>query len=218
MTDHPETAPDDRSSLRIWGGNGVVDLLNPRPEDFHLPSIARSLTRTPRYGGLSDRFISVSHHLLLCDALVPAVAIEWPGKTGETAPIDWEWVRRATLVHDMAEAYVGDLIAPIKFRSGSDWFRKLENRLLDLMHARWCPAATDREKKARFHWGSIIDRIDRHALRIEVIACMPESAWGYFEVAPNDLRDGELSLIETILGLPDPERSLLDVCGSVGMS
>jgi hypothetical protein len=70
--------------------------LDPRPEDVHPRDIAHALSLICRYGGHVLRFYSVAEHcLLLSHAVAPEHAL---------------WA----LLHDATEAYVGDMVRPLK--------------------------------------------------------------------------------------------------------
>lgn len=81
--------------------SGVAfDLLNPRPEDVRLKDIAWSLSRQCRFNGHTLKFYSVAEHSVLVSATVP-VGHELAG-----------------LLHDAAEAYIGDMVSPFKRAAG----------------------------------------------------------------------------------------------------
>lgn len=70
--------------------------LDPRPQDVRPADIAHALSLICRYGGHVDRFYSVAEHcVLLSHAVAPKHAL---------------WA----LLHDSAEAYVGDMVRPLK--------------------------------------------------------------------------------------------------------
>jgi hypothetical protein len=71
--------------------------LDPRPEEIDILDIAHHLARVCRYDGAIDGWYSVAEH---CCLLADYFAGSW-------------WARWA-LLHDAAEAYIGDLIRPIK--------------------------------------------------------------------------------------------------------
>jgi len=73
--------------------------LDPRPEEIFLDDIAAALGRICRFGGHLKAAMgtySVAQHSVLVASLVPPD------------------LRRAALLHDAAEAYVGDMIRPLK--------------------------------------------------------------------------------------------------------
>jgi len=78
-----------------------LDLINPQPDQITLEDIARGLSHICRFGGQVERFYSVAEHsyhcayLALTDGRGPSVAL-------------------ACLMHDAAEAFVGDIVKPLK--------------------------------------------------------------------------------------------------------
>ena len=79
-----------------------VDLLEPKPEMILLGDIAHALARMPRFCGhtIGDWPWNVAQHSLLVESLMP---------TNSSASD-----RLVALLHDAHEAYVGDLITPVK--------------------------------------------------------------------------------------------------------
>jgi hypothetical protein len=74
----------------------MLDLANPRPEDICLEDIASGLANTIRFRGALGVPLTVAQHSVLLSY--------WTGFTDEQ--------RRFALLHDAAEAYLGDLPAP----------------------------------------------------------------------------------------------------------
>ena len=73
-----------------------VNVLNPNPDDIVIEDIAHSLAFMPRYGGHTHRFYSVAEHCIRCFYLAdPEFKFE-------------------TLMHDATEAYLLDMMKPIK--------------------------------------------------------------------------------------------------------
>lgn len=70
--------------------------LDPRPEDIDIEDIAHALAMLSRFGGHTSRFYSVAEHSYHVSQCVPR-----------------EHAFQA-LLHDATEAYVGDVIRPIK--------------------------------------------------------------------------------------------------------
>lgn len=70
--------------------------LNPRPEDIDPVDIAHALSNLCRYNGHVRRFYSVAEHCVLMSRTVPAEDALW------------------ALLHDATEAYVGDMVRPLK--------------------------------------------------------------------------------------------------------
>ena len=91
--------------------------LDPRPEEVEPRDIAHALAYTCRYNGHSSHYYSVAEH----SVLVARVAT--PGSA------------RYALLHDAAEAYVGDMIRPLKWQIPDfAWF---EDRVLRAIFERF---------------------------------------------------------------------------------
>lgn len=82
--------------------------LDPRAEDVDVRDIARGLSMTCRYAGQVKRFYSVSEHVVLV-----------------SQHVDPRY-RREALFHDSAEAYLGDMIRPLKHQMEMKAFRDAE--------------------------------------------------------------------------------------------
>jgi uncharacterized protein len=112
-----------------------VNPLDAAPEDIDPADIARALANTCRFGGHSRAFYSVAQHsAIVCDLL---------GERGATPD-----ELMAALLHDAAEAYLGDLPHPLKHRSelGAQ-FREAEKRLEAVIVQRFAlPDASARVK------------------------------------------------------------------------
>jgi hypothetical protein len=75
---------------------GYIDLLNPDREAIRIQDIARGLSHTARFGGQSPWPYSVAQHSVLMSRLIePEFAV-------------------LALLHDAAEAYLGDVQRPLK--------------------------------------------------------------------------------------------------------
>jgi len=96
------TEKDLRASHSMTTVSGrIVSVLDPHPEDIDLGDIAHALSMQCRYAGHIRRRWSVASHSIAC-----LLEAEHRG-----LPIE---IQRACLMHDAAEAYVGDLIWPVK--------------------------------------------------------------------------------------------------------
>ena len=87
--------------------------LEPDPADVHIEDIAHALANICRYGGHSNRFYSVAEHSVLVAS-----------RTGIGG-----------LLHDAAEAYIGDMVRPLKHSSVMQpWYDEVEDRLLTAIY------------------------------------------------------------------------------------
>jgi hypothetical protein len=88
-----------------------INPLEPRVEDIDAVDIAASLSKQCRYLGHVPYFYSVAEHSVLVSRHVdPAVA-------------------REALMHDATEAYLGDIIRPLKRLPAFAAYREIEDRL-----------------------------------------------------------------------------------------
>lgn len=86
--------------LTCYSGH-EIDLLNPTARDINLADIAHSLSMQARFNGHTREFYSVAQHSVLVSEYVD----ELGGSSKD---------RRSALMHDAHEAYMGDIIGPIK--------------------------------------------------------------------------------------------------------
>jgi 5'-deoxynucleotidase YfbR-like HD superfamily hydrolase len=77
--------------------------LDPRPDEIRLDDIAHSLSMQCRFNGATIKFYSVAEHCVIMSKLFSDVDL-----------------MREALMHDAAEAYLGDLVRPVKAHC-PDW-------------------------------------------------------------------------------------------------
>lgn len=96
-----------------------IDLEHLTPDDIDLGDIVCALARCCRFAGHIRQHYSVAQHSLfvagLCD------------------PAD----RKAALLHDASEAYLGDLSRHLKHSEYLEGYRRLEGRVQDAIHDRF---------------------------------------------------------------------------------
>jgi hypothetical protein len=85
--------------------------LDPEPDDIDPADIAHALAMVCRFGGHTSRFYSVAEHSFLISERVPTPLALWG------------------LLHDAAEAYVGDMVRPLKYQLPD--YRAVEAAIMD---------------------------------------------------------------------------------------
>lgn len=145
---------------KSWGETGVIetysgepfDVLNPDPAAVRLGDIAAGLAHTCRFGGQCQQFYSVATHSLLVSR-------------------EFDDPRRQTLglLHDAAEAYVGDVPRPLKHRYED--FETIEQEVLDAVWAGLgIEPPTDQE------WQAVMTADDR-LLSYEAANLLADGSW-----------------------------------------
>jgi hypothetical protein len=105
--------------------NGAkVDLWRLEPQDIWLDEICTRLSRLCRYTGALPNFYSVADH---SRNLAYLMAIRRDQQRGTAA----------ALMHDMAEAYVGDLVGPIKHGLCPEFIRLEDTVSATVVDALW---------------------------------------------------------------------------------
>jgi hypothetical protein len=94
--------------------------LDPRPEEIHIEDIAAALSKLCRYGGHCKRFYSVAEHCVLMAHAAP------------------DGLHLAALLHDASEAYLSDVIRPIKRHLTN--YERIEADLEKAIARRFCLA------------------------------------------------------------------------------
>ena len=89
-----------KNTIRLISGR-YLDLRDPQPDQFTLTDIAGALSKICRFGGQCQRFYSVAEHSVMCAAQA----------RDDGYAID---VIAAALMHDAAEAFIGDVVKPLK--------------------------------------------------------------------------------------------------------
>ena len=99
----------NRTDIGTYSG-GYFNALEPDPDDIHIEDIAHALALTCRWGGHCKQFYSVAQHsVYVADYLPDALKLQG-------------------LLHDAAEAYIGDVPRPIKHQMPQ--FIEIEDNIL----------------------------------------------------------------------------------------
>lgn len=152
-------------------GGGHIELLNgklfsirdPQPDQIEIEHIAHALAAVNRFGGHSIAPYSVATHSRLC--------AEVAASEGHTSD-----VVLAVLLHDASEAYLGDVVRPLK--NMLPGYREIEERVQSAIWRRF-GVAIDPAVKA------VIKRIDNAVLRAEAEMLMVSKGenWGWGDCA-----------------------------------
>lgn len=140
------------------------DPLNPDPTLIDIEDIAHALSNICRFGGHSSRFYSVAEHSVLVGEAL------WNLHHDADLAL-------AGLLHDAAEAYLGDVPRPLKYRPEFEAYRQAEYKLE--LHV------IDRFDLKRGFGDPEIKRVDNAILADEAREFMgnPGEAWGLTEPA-----------------------------------
>lgn len=109
MTTYSQPIHKNDEGLFNTQSGKLIDLLNPTPEMISLEDIALALSNYCRFGGHLTSHYSVAEHSILVWQLCPSS------------------LKPAALLHDAAEAYLGDVIKPLKNLIG-ETYKHLEDK------------------------------------------------------------------------------------------
>jgi hypothetical protein len=165
-----------------------VDLWHLEPADIRLEEICIRLSRLCRYTGALPVFYSVADH---SRNLARYFALEHEGQPNDAL----HQGKVAALTHDMAEAYVGDLLGPIKHGLCLD-FMRLETVVESAIVATLCPGTTF-EMLARPH----------AALTRAEMATLGKAG----------IVDSELFSFDTYCTMEDSAEGMIQMCRAVGI-
>lgn len=101
------------NTIKLISGR-YLDLADPRPDQFTFGDIAGGLSKICRFGGQCEWFYSVAEHCYHC----AAVAIN-----DDMTPLQ----QAAVLMHDAAEAFLGDVVKPLKIMLPE--YERIEHRM-----------------------------------------------------------------------------------------
>lgn len=142
--------------------------LDPRPEEIHLEDIAHSLSHICRYGGHINRFYSVAEHCVHVSNAVSRENAFWG------------------LMHDAAEAYVGDMVRPLK--KHMDEFNLVEAKILGMIAKKFGVAdeVWSWEQSDQDILPEEVKETDTRILLTERKALMPNNRheWGHEHLEP----------------------------------
>ncbi|CAN0065776.1 unnamed protein product, partial [Chrysoparadoxa australica] len=143
-----------------------ISILNPSVESIHLEDIAHALSNLCRFGGHTPYFYSVAQHSLLVMRLA-----EHANESDQ--------VQLAALMHDATEAYVSDMIKPIKEIIGTP-YEELEAGFEKVISFKFDIDPADFKK---------VKQYDRTVLEIEHATFFKKEAAAFIELAPYGIYD-----------------------------
>lgn len=147
------------NTIKVAAGH-YVDLLNPDPKTIEIRSIAAALSKICRFGGHCPKFYSVAEHC------IHAATVAWNNFDDNKAVL-------AVLLHDAAEAYIGDMVKPLKVAIPK--YQQIETKI---EHAIEEAFDIDFGK-----YRDVIKTCDRAMLKAEKLTLWPEDleTWAGFE-------------------------------------
>jgi len=138
------------NTIKVAAGH-YVDLVSPDPGSIEIQSIASALSKICRFGGHCPKFYSVAEHCVRATAMASA-----DGYTGDALV--------AVFLHDAAEAYIGDMVKPLKVTMPQ--YGEAEQKM---------EAAIEVAFGVDFsRWTDVIKRFDRAMLKAEKVAMWPD--------------------------------------------
>lgn len=138
--------------MNIMTYTGVLmDPLAPNPEQIRMEDIAHALSMISRANGHFPEIHTVAQHCLECAAEAKA----------RNLPRD---IQLFCLLHDGAEAYLGDFISPVKERMPT--YGKAERKLLAMIYEKFAGRVPSTEEKR------IVKEIDKTLLYFEFLHYM----------------------------------------------
>lgn len=142
------------SQPRICTSSGhLFNPLDPCPDDIRIEDIAHHLGNICRYGGATREFYSVAQHSVLVSQNVDEENALWG------------------LLHDASEAYIGDIVAPLKVQPEYKFYLETEDRLMEAVCERFdLPLIMPAQVKE-------YDLIVR-ATEMRDISAIPQDYWG----------------------------------------
>ena len=135
----------DGSYLMTFSGT-KVSVLNPQVSQIHVRDICHALAMQCRYNGQCVKFYSVAEHVIK-----GAMLLE-----NQKAPVP---VIKAWLLHDASEAYVGDVIRPVKMYLPE--FKEIENVFHNVIYTKY---DVDRYEEEVFSMDNIMCALEKHVL------------------------------------------------------
>lgn len=111
----------------------LIDLEQPHSVDIEIGDIAKGLSQVNRYGGQTYRPYSVAQHSVYVSYAYPDFMSKY--RDWVLTPSAWGQVALAGLMHDASEAYIGDVMKPLK--EAMPQYRRIEANLMEAIAQRF---------------------------------------------------------------------------------
>ncbi len=125
MSDQVMLEDTSKSAMETFSGK-MFDVFDPDPNEIDIFDIAHHLALMTRFNGGCKWHYSIAQHSIKCSDRAVDYHYQRPSE---------EKLALALLMHDAAEAYVGDIVRPIK-RTLTD-FAVIENGVMDAINTRF---------------------------------------------------------------------------------
>ena len=149
-----------------------VDILFPKEEDISIDDIGRALSNTCRYNGHTSQFYSVAQHSVIVSHITEAI-IKENTKYGYFSDV----IALRALLHDAHEAYLGDMIRPMKnIANISSFIEELESRWDEVILSCLMPGIDEYKELLP----GVIDEweeVDQHIPQIEMALYLDAKGW-----------------------------------------
>jgi hypothetical protein len=144
--------------IRLHSGRKFY-FLDPKPNQIDITDVAISLSRLPRFCGHTSKPYFVGQHCCIACDLAP------------------DNLKRAVLMHDMAESVTNDIPAPLKVCLPQ--FKEVENRVERMLAKKF---------RVPFPFPSGVKEIDLKMLTTEQRDLMPGDEWSFSPFLPYDIK------------------------------
>jgi 5'-deoxynucleotidase YfbR-like HD superfamily hydrolase len=98
-------------------------------EYINIVDIAHAIAMQARCNGHTERFYGIAEHCLNVSEIVP------------------DYLKLPALLHDAAEAYVGDLVGPVKYQPGLERYREIEDRITGAIYKKFDITVSAEDRK-----------------------------------------------------------------------
>lgn len=147
-----------KSASIILRSGGTVDPWHLQPEDIEIMDIVLALSQQCRFSGHTPGFYSVAEHSVLVAEMMQA-------ETNDPM------LTLAALLHDAAEAYLGDVARPVRQNVGV-WYPTCERRIMRSVAKFFCLPEPVPDSPI---WEGSVLAIDNEVLRGELLMFFEDS-------------------------------------------